>query len=218
MEKKKIIEVLKKVRQDSKKRNFVQSIDLIINLKDINLKNPDEHVDIFTTLAHPKEKKIKVCGLVAAELKQESENVCDLTIMSDDFQRYAGNKKELKKLANDYDFFIAQANIMANIAKVFGKVLGSRGKMPNPKAGCVVPPKTNLRPLYEKLQATVRLLAKTSPVVHVCVGKEDMTDEDIAENILNLYNLLIHSLHKEENNIASILIKTTMGKPMRLEK
>jgi large subunit ribosomal protein L1 len=218
MEKEKIIKFVKKLKQESKKRNFVQSIDLIINLKDINLKNPDEHVDIFTTLSHPKSKKIKICGLVGTELKEESNKVCDLTIHADEFQKYAGNKKELKKLANEYDFFIAQANIMANIAKVFGKVLGSRGKMPNPKAGCVVPPKTNLKPLYDKLQNTVRLLAKTSPVIHVCIGKEDMTDQDIAENILNLYNLLIHSLQKEENNIASILIKTTMSKPVRLEK
>jgi large subunit ribosomal protein L1 len=218
MDKNKIIEALKKARENSKKRNFVQSFDLVVNLKDLNLKNPDEHVDIFTTIPHSTGKKVKVCGLVGPELKEESALVLDNTINVDDFQKYAGNKKELKKLANEYDFFVAQANIMANLAKVFGKVLGSRGKMPNPKAGCVVPPKTNLKPLYEKLQNTVRLLAKTSPVVHVCVGKENMSDEDVAENISNLYNILIHSLHKEENNISSILIKTTMGKPVRLEK
>ena len=218
MDKKKIIETLKKVREGSKKRNFNQSFDLIVNLKDINLKNPEEHVDIFTTLPHSKNQKVKVCGLVDAELKEESKAVCDLTISTEEFPKYQGNKSELKKLANEYDFFVAQANIMANIAKTFGKVLGSRGKMPNPKAGCVVPPKTNLKPLYDKLQDTVRLLAKTSPVVHICVGKEDMKDEDIAENISTLYNLLVNSLQKEENNISSVIIKTTMGKPMRLEK
>jgi large subunit ribosomal protein L1 len=218
MDKKKIIKAINDVRSSSKKRKFTQSIDLIINLKDVNLKNPDDHVDIFTTLPHPKGKKIKICGLIGPELKEESEGVCDFTILNDDFQRYTGNKKELKKLANEYDYFVAQANIMASIAKTFGKVLGSKGKMPNPKAGCVVPPKTNIKPLYEKLQNTVRLLAKTSPVVHVCVGTEDMSDEFLAENISSIYNVLIHSLHKEENNIFSILLKTTMGKPVRIEK
>ena len=218
MDKKKIIEALKKAREDSKKRNFVQSLDLIINLKDINLKNPDEHVDVFTKLPNQIGKKIKVCALVGPELKEEAKKVCDLTIDSDEFPKFQGNKKELKKLANEYDYFIAQANIMANIAKVFGKVLGSRGKMPNPKAGCVVPPKTNLKPLYDNLQSTIRLLAKTSPVIYVKVGKEDMKDEEITDNILSLYNTLIHSLQKEENNISSVIIKTTMGKPTRLEK
>ncbi|MFT4304669.1 MAG: 50S ribosomal protein L1 [Candidatus Woesearchaeota archaeon] len=218
MDKKKIIEALKKAKEDSKKRNFIQSLDLIINLKDINLKNPEEHVDLFTKLPHNKGKKVKICALVGPELKEEAKKVCDLTIDTDEFPKYQGNKKELKQLANNYDFFIAQANIMANIAKVFGKVLGSRGKMPNPKAGCVVPPKTNLKPLYDNLQNTVRLLAKTSPVIYVCVGKEDMDNEIIAENVLSLYNTLIHSLQKEENNISSIIIKTTMGKPTRLEK
>ena len=218
METKKIIQAIKKAKENSKDRKFVQSMDLIINLKDINLKNPEEHVDVFTKLPHQIGKKIKVCALVGPELKEEAKKVCDLTIDSDEFPKFQGNKKELKKLANEYDYFIAQANIMANIAKVFGKVLGSRGKMPNPKAGCVVPPKTNLKPLYDNLQSTIRLLAKTSPVIYVKVGKEDMKDEEIADNILSLYNTLIHSLQKEENNISSVIIKTTMGKPTRLEK
>ncbi len=216
MNKKNIIEAIKKAREDSKKRNFNQTFDLVINLKDLNLKNPDEQVDVFTQLPHNKGKKIKVCALVGPELKPEAEANCDLTIDVDSFPKYAQDKKLVKKLAKEYDFFIAQANIMAQIAKTFGRVFGSRGKMPNPKAGCVVPPKTNLKPLYEKLQDTTRIAAKTSPLIQISIGKEDMKDEDLAENISSLYNTLIHALPKEENNISSILLKTTMGKPVKV--
>jgi large subunit ribosomal protein L1 len=60
------------------------------------------------------------------------------------------------------------------------------------------------------------MAAKTTPLVQVSIGKEDMKDEDIAENVSSLYNVLIHALPKEENNIASVYLKTTMGKPVRV--
>ncbi len=218
MDKKGIIESLKKAREVSKKRNFNQTFDLIINLKDLNFKNPEEQVDVFTTLPHDRGKKVKVCALVGPELKEEAKSSVDHTIEAEEFVKYANNKKELKKLASQYDFFIAQANIMANIAKTFGRVFGPRNRMPNPKAGCVVPPKSNLKPLYEKLQKTIRMAAKTQPLIQVNVGKEDMKDEDLADNILSLYNTLIHHLPKEHNNVASVLVKTTMGKPVRVQQ
>lgn len=215
MNKNTIIQSLKQVREGSKKRNFNQTFDLIINLKDLNLKNPDEQVDLYLQLPHHVGKTVKVCALVGPELKEEAEANCDKTISTQDFERFT-DKKTIKSLAAEYDFFVAQANIMGQIAKTFGRVLGPRGKMPNPKAGCVVPPKFNLKALYEKLQNTSRVSAKSTPLIQVSVGKEDMADEFIAENITTIYNTLIHTLPKEENNISSILLKTTMGKPVRV--
>ncbi|MGM5484983.1 MAG: 50S ribosomal protein L1 [Nanobdellota archaeon] len=216
MDKEKILEFVKKARESSKKRNFSQTFDLVVSLKNLNLKKPEEQVDFFMQLPKSKGKNSKVCAFVGAELKESAKEVCDHVIDNDQFEKL--EKNDVKKLASEYDFFIAQANIMSKVAKAFGRVLGPRGKMPNPKAGCVVPPKANLKPLYDKLQYTVRLQAKTKPVVQISAGKEDMKDEDIAENIASAYNNLIHHLPKEENNIRSVTIKTTMGKPVRVEK
>jgi large subunit ribosomal protein L1 len=217
MDKNKILKGIKQVREASKKRNFSQSIDLIINLKDLNLKKPEEQVDLFIQLPKGKGKKVKICALVGPELKEEALRVCDKVIDTVEFANYDNNKKELKKLASEYGFFIAQANIMGQIAKVFGRVLGPRGKMPNPKAGCVAPPKANLQPVYDKLQNTIRLLAKTNMVVQVSIGHEGMTDAEMADNIDVIYETLIHHLPKEENNVRALLLKATMGKPVRLE-
>ena len=75
----------------------------------------------------------------------------DAAFETHDFDQFKDNASKIKKLAGEYDFFVAQANIMPQVATVFGKVLGPRGKMPNPKAGCVVPPKSQLGPLKERL-------------------------------------------------------------------
>lgn len=217
MEKKTILEALKKLRETSKKRNFVQSVDLIVNLKDLDLKKPEEQVDFFLTLHHPTGKKKKICALVGPELIDDARAVCDKAVMSEDFDSYSKDSKILKKLASEHDFFIAQANIMPKIAAAFGKVLGTRGKMPNPKAGCVVPPKgAALKPLYEKLQNTMRIVAKTSPIVQVFVGKESLKDEELAANAMDIFAQLEAKLPKGKNNIKNIFIKFTMSKAEKL--
>ena len=216
MDEKKIIESLKALKSESKKRNFEQKVDLIVLLKDLDLKKPDNHVDFFTNLHFARGKKIKICALTGPELHTEAEKSCDFAIPQTDFKKYQADKKLAKKLAKEYDFFIAQADIMPQVAAAFGKVLGPKGKMPNPKAGCVVPPKAQLKPLYEKLQSTVRMTAKTQPVIHVMIGKESQDEKELIDNIKTVYTQLINHLPGEDNNIRSAYIKFTMGKPIQL--
>ena len=90
--------------------------------------------------------------------------------------------------------------------------------MPNPKAGCVVPPKANLKPLVEKLHKTIKVSTKKVPMVQVTIGKEDMKDEEVAENILALYKNVVAHLPNEANNVKQIFLKLTMSKPVELKK
>lgn len=216
MDKDYFLETVKLLRNNSGKRNFNQSVDLIINLQDLDFKKPEHQVDFFVSLHNDIGRKRKICSLVGPELFEEAKSVFDLTINQHEFDNYSNNKRMLKKIANDYDFFVAQANIMGKIAQVFGRTLGPKNKMPNPKAGCVVPPKSNLKPLYEKLQKTIRIMAKKSPIVHLCIGKENQSDEILTDNIFIIYDQLVHHLPKEQHNIKSIYLKFTMGKPVKV--
>lgn len=218
MDKKEIISVVKSLKESSKKRNFKQTFDLIANLKNIDLKKTDNQVEFFINLHFSKGKKMSVCALVGPELKPEAEKTCDETISSDAFEKYQKDKKLAKKLADKHDFFIAQANIMPKVAAAFGRVFGPRGKMPNPKAGCVVPPKAVLKPLYDRLQKVLKVSIKTTPLFQCAVGSEDMPDEEIADNIMVVYDQLIHHLPSEKHNIKNIFIKTTMGSPVTLDE
>src|SRR5437016_6046320 len=118
MDKNLLLETIKKVKESSK-RNFVQKIDLIINLREINLKKPEENVDLFVNLPHSAGKNIKICALVGRDMTNQAA-IFDKVIKQDEFNEYQ-DKKVLKKLARDYDFFVAQGNLMTDIAKVFGK-------------------------------------------------------------------------------------------------
>ena len=216
MDQKSVVEVLKKLRAETKERKFEQSVELIVNLKDLNLKNPDEQVEFFTNVPNPFGKN-KVCAVVDGELLEEAKRVCDFVITVGELDTYQKDKKKTKQLGSDYDFFIAQANIMGKVAGAFGRVLGPRGKMPNPKAGCVVPPKAALGPLYERLQSTVKIAAKKFPVIQLKVGTEKMSDEELAKNITYFYDQIEHHLPKEQHNIRGALIKRTMGKPLKIQ-
>ena len=215
MDQSKVIETLKQVR--NKKRNFSQAIDLVVSLKDLDLKKPEHQVDFFITLQNNPGKKAKVAALVAQELATEAKNVCDTVVLQDDFLRYAKDKKAVKKLVKEHAYFIGQANIMTKVATTFGRILGPRGKMPNPKAGCIVPPKASLKPLYNKLQNTVRVTAKTAPVVQCRLGNEKMSDEQLAQNFNAVYDHLLTSLPNGEANVKSVFLKLTMGKPVKLK-
>ena len=159
--KEEFVQTLHLVRANSPKRKFSQSIDLIFNLKNLDLKKPEEQLDVWVPLAHDRGKAARIAALVGPEMQEQAKETCDTVIIHDDFKKYEGKKKEIKKLARTHDFFIAQANIMPDIAKFFGRVLGPRGKMPNPKAGCVVPPNANLKTLTDKLRKTIHIVAKT---------------------------------------------------------
>ena len=201
---------LKTVKENSPKRNFRQSIDLIINLTGIDLKKQEQQLNTFITLHNGSGKKVSVCALVGPELEKQAKEVCDEVILAEEFARFK-DKKLIKKLATKHDFFVSQANLMPQIATAFGRVLGPRGKMPNPKMGGILPPNANIRQLYEKLGKTVKIATKNEPCIKCMVGKEDSNEEEVIDNILTIYNSVIHLLPNEKHNVKNIMLKLTMG-------
>ena len=199
-----------------KPRKFKQSYELIINLRDLDLKKPEEQIELWVQLPFDKGKQTKIGALVGPELAEAAKTACDTVILHDHFSKYASEKKAIKKLAQSHDYFIAQANIMPDVAKTFGRVFGPRGKMPNPKAGCVVPPNANIKALAEKLRKTVKVAAKLQPSIKIMVGKEGMPPEQVAENIQTIYTNVLHKLPAETSNIKSVLLKLTMTPPVRI--
>lgn len=214
METKNILEALKKLREEGKKRNFKQSVDFSILLKEVDLNSPDSKIEEYVTLAAKLPKETKVCALVDKELVTAARGVCDKVISKDEFDQYTGNKKAIRKLANEFDFFIAQATIMVNIAATFGKVFGPKGKMPNPRHGCVIPPKFDIAILVKRLKNTAVVQNKKQPVVSVRVGEESMSDEDIAKNVMVVYEAVKKKLPRGDQQIKKSYVKMTMSKPV----
>ena len=213
MEKKEIITTLKTLREVSPKRKFKQSVDLVINLKGLNLKRPDHNIDQILALVHPSRPQVKVCALVGSALEKKA-GCCQKVILDKDFAEL--KKKDMKILVKEFDFFIGQGDIMPKIATTFGKYLGPKKKMPNPKLGAIIPPTGEVKPVYDKLQKTVHLMTKNEASVKASLGLEDYPEEHIAENAMVVYNAVIHDLPQEGQNIRAVFLKFTMGPSVKI--
>ena len=216
MKREDFVKTLAEVREKSPKRKFNQSLDLIVTLRNIDLKKPDNHVDAYLILPHDKGKKISIGAFVQTELAGQAKETCDKVVHFDDFPKFDGDKRMLRKLARAHDFFIAQATVMPQVAKVFGRLLGPLNKMPNPKAGCVVPPSAQLKPLVDRLRKTTRVMIKARPVTQLLVGKEEMKDEELLDNIMTLFDGIVSRLPGGQQNVRSALLKFTMGPAVKV--
>lgn len=199
----KIIEGIKKLRE-SKKRNFLQSFDLIVNLKNINIKKPENKINEIVELPNGRGKPAKI-AIFSDSLKDENLRI----ITSEEIERLGKNKRELKKLAKKIDFFLSEPKLMPVVGKNLGMILAPRGKMPTILTG-------DVSALVKRLTNSVRVRIKDSPVIQCIVGSEDMEDEKIAENVEAVIKFLEKRLPKGKNNIESVLLKLTMSRPIRV--
>ncbi len=206
-----IAKSLEEVRSKSKKRNFDQAIDLVINLTQMDLKNPENKFTEDVVLPSGKGKDVKV-GIIGNNLVLKGQGKADKLITEKDLGALEKNAKEQKKFANEVDFLIAEAPFMPRIGKVLGKVLGMRGKMPKP-----LPPQADPVPMINMLKKTVRIKLKDTPVLQCSFGVESMKTEELEKNYEAIISAILKKLPSGKNNIKSVYVKTTMGAPVEVK-
>ena len=215
MDLKNIDKKLSEIRK-SKKRNFTQTFDLIINLKNLDIKNPKDKVEFVVNLTtNLKPKKLKLFAIVDQSIV-DAKNFFDEVISQKDLELLSETPKKIRQIAHKFDKFIVQANFMQNFARIFGKILGSLNKMPTPKLGMIITPKSDLKSLRERLDKSALCQTKKNLVIQIPVGSEKESDEAISKNIEIVYNTLLQNLPKGLNNIKNFGVKLTMGKLIQI--
>ena len=197
MEIKKALEELRK----EKKRKFDQTVDLIINLKNFDVRK--EALNTFVGVPHGGDKKL------AAFFTKRSALID--TITEADFAKYK-DLSAMKKLARKYDGFIAVAPMMGKIATTFGRVFGPVGKMPSPQAGII--PQENeamVKMMIAKMNKSIRVRNKEMSI-KLPIGKESMSDDELAENVAAVIKGVEKVLPRGRDNVREVLVKFTMSK------
>jgi len=205
MNKQEIIKAIEELRKFDKKK-FNQSLDIIVNLKSFDVKK--DSVNLFLNLPY-KVKDVKIAGFL-----NRKSSIVD-SIMKAEFDSYK-DKKKVKKLVKNYDFFVSAASLMPQVATIFGKYLGPAGKMPSPQLGIVKDETENeIKEITEKFEKIVRVKSK-EPSLKFCIGKENMKDEELAENIEAAYNAVVNALPRKKENLKSVMIKFSMTKALKI--
>jgi len=199
------VNAVKTARENTKDRKFKQTFDLIVNLKLIDLKKPENRLNEIMALPNGRGKDASVVifsdNIKGTELKVFS---------SSDITKLGNSKRETKKIAKNTDFFLSEPKLMPIVGKILGKFLAPRGKMPAIMPG-------DHESMVKRFKKSIRIKVKESPVVQCTIGNEDMTNEEIAENIESVLEFLEKKLPKGRNNIEKPMVKLTMGKPVKIE-
>ncbi len=186
-----------------KKRKFTQTVDLVMNLKNFDVRK--EALNTFIFVPHGSEKKL------AAFFTKRSKLIT--TITEEDFTKYK-DMKDIKKLAKEYDGFIAVAPMMGKVATKFGRVFGPMNRMPSPQCGIVTKEdEADLKTMIEKMNTSIRIKNKEM-AVKIAVGKESMSDDELVENIESAIKGIKKKLPRGNDNVKEVLIKFTMTKPI----
>lgn len=205
---------VKTVKTEAEKaaKKFTQSVDLVIVTKSRRSKG-DEPVDAVVFLPN-QTRDIKTCAFVDKDMSTQANGVFSVLILKDDLQKY--DKKSIRKLIKQTDFFFAEASIMAPVAAKFGKQLTAANKMPNPKTNTIITPASNLQVQLGKVKTAVKMSTKKNNAILVKVGDQKMDDAKIIGNINAVYSSLKSHLSDGENSIKHVYLKSTMGKKVAI--
>ncbi|MDD4251399.1 MAG: hypothetical protein PHX27_04375 [Candidatus ainarchaeum sp.] len=215
MREKDALQALKKIKEISKPRKFVQSIEMMINFTGLDMKKPQNQVNLKVELPNSTGKGSgKICVFTKTdEFAKSIKSKVDLIILETDIEAISKDKQKIANILT-FDALFAEGSAMLNVAKFLGQQLAPKGKMPKPI--------TNLN-YFEDMLAKARTQVTVSnkkgkfmPVVHTVVGREGMDDKLVVQNMLAIYKTVLESLPQKKQNIKNVYVKLSMGAPVRL--
>lgn len=207
-----LLNAVEEMKKNSPKKKFKQAIELVIRLKDIDLKKQESKISETIVLPNPLEKPVKVCFIATGDLAvRAKKGGADLVLGRDELDALGREKKEARKVARGYDQFVSEAPLMPLVGKTLGPVLGPRGKMPVP-----VPPNVVVEDVLARQRRTVRVRVRDQPVIQCRVGTEDMASDKIVDNVQAVVTAIEGKLERGLGNVGSIIVKATMGSPIKV--
>jgi large subunit ribosomal protein L1 len=212
VERARILEAVKTAIEKAPKRKFSESIDITINLKNIDMAQPKNRIDETILLPQGFGRNVGIVVLGKGDIVTQAKDAgADLIIGPEEIERLGGQPREARKIAGKYRFFLAETAVMPLVGRFLGPRLGPRGRMPMPITGG-----TDIRPIVERLRNSVKIRTKDKKVFSARVGSTAMTPEQVAENIDAVMKRVESVLEQGSLNIRSVYVKTSMGPAVRL--
>ena len=203
-------ELVKKAREATPKRNFAQSAEITLVLKDIDVKKGFS-VNEIVVLPNPTKKGASLCMLSTGDMGLRAKKAgVDQVMEADTLDRIGTNRREARKIVRSYDFFLADATLMSSIGRSLGQFLGPKGKMPTP-----VPYGAPIENIATRLRSSTRIRSKNQLNMTTKIGDESMTDEQLAANASAVIASVEKKLPQGDKNLRNAIIKFTMGKALK---
>ncbi len=198
-------EAIKQLREISY-AGFDATVEITINLYILQKHTVRDTV----ALPHGTGKTVRIAVFAKAEKAKEAEEA------GADFVGDADLIEKIKGGWYDFDVAVATPDMMKEVGKI-GKLLGTRGLMPNPKAGTVTP---NVKQTVGELKkGRVEFRADKTRIVHIGIGKLSMEDNALIENCRSLYEGVLSKRPQDLKGdyIKSVYLSSTMSPGIQVD-
>ena len=207
-----VLEGIQQLRGLMKERKFRESIELQIALKDYDPAKDKRFVGTVR-LPNMHRPSLKICLIADARHQQEAEKEkienLDVTTL-DELKKFNKDKKLVKKWAKKYSLLLASDTVLKKVPTVVGPILTRINRFPT------VVGKEPLRQKIVDTRASVKFQLKKVTCMATAVGTQDMTDDEIKQNVSMALNFLASLTKKGWHNIKSVYIKSTMSPAVKL--
>ena len=207
-----IVTLIQEAKKGERERKFKESLELYITLKDIDVKKGfalNEVIQLPKQMSKPAAVWVMATGDMGLKAKDAK---ADEVMNNDNLSKLAEDKRASRKLINKYDFFLADTKLMPVVGKSLGQLLGPRGKMPTP-----VPFNAPIESFLDRFRSSIRVRVKNSLSISCKIGDVTMDEHQVAANAIAVINNLKGKLPNGDKNIRRYMIKTTMGKAIKLD-
>jgi len=206
------IKAILKNSNETKKRAFLETVDLQISLKNYDPVKDKRFSGVFRLPVVPR-PKYSVCILGDAKHEGEAKANKLPVLTADDLKKLNKNKKAIKKLADTYDAFLASASLIRQIPRIMGPGLNKAGKFPS-----VLGANDDINAKVDDQKATVKfqLKSKKTLCMGIAIGNVKMTEMELINNITSSINYLVSLLTKNWQQVKRLYIKSTMGRSHRI--
>merc|ERR1712003_241943 len=191
--------------KSGKKRNFVETIEAQISLKNYDPVRDKRFSGTFKLPTVPR-PNLKCCVLGDAAHCEQADRIGIDHMNVEALKKLNKNKKLVKKLAKRYDFFLGSAVMIKQIPRLLGPGLAKAGKFPTLLAAG-----DDMQTKIDELKATIKFQMKKVMCLNVSVGNVDMSTKEVTVNTQLAANFLASLLKKQWQNIGQIYVKSTMG-------
>jgi len=195
-----------------KKRKFTETIELQVALKNYD-PNKDKRFSGTVRLPIAPKKKFTVCVIGDQKHIDEAKKIGVPALSQDDLKKLKKDKKLVKKLANQYDAFLASATLIRLIPRLVGPGLNKAGKFPS-----VLGANEDIAEKIETTKASIKFQLKTKKALclGVAVANVSMTQDEVVQAITLSVNFLVSLLSKNWQQVKRLYIKSTMGPSHRI--
>lgn len=199
-----------KILKEAPKPKFDESVDIAVQLG-IDPKKSDQSVRGSVPVPHGLGKSVKVLAFAKGEKAEEAKAAgADFVGAEDMAEKIQGGWL-------DFQATVATPDMMKIIGKL-GKILGTRGLMPNPKTGTVT---MDVGKAVREIKAgKVEYRIDKAGIIHAPVGKISFEIPALAENIRTVVGSIAKARPASAKGVflKKISVSTTMGPGLKLDR